>query len=124
MRKGWKIMKFEFGILKSEKIYDNHGCPWLTEYKINFKVDGINFIAMWADTYRNIELFHKDHKDTLITDEIYRNSGAGDIDSIHQVIQTAFSENDLVKKAFHKLKGDELDILKENLYESLLTNCE
>ena len=114
-------MKFEFGILKSEKIYDNHGCLWRTEYKINFNVDGINFIAMWADTYRNIELFNEDN---LITDEIYRNSGAGDIDSIHQVIQTAFTENELVKKAFHKLKGDELDILKENLYESLLTNCE
>ena len=114
-------MSFKFTTPKGEKVYDNHGCAWRTDYEINFKVDNIDFTARYADTFRNIDLLHENE---LITDKIYRNGSVYDMDSIYQVIQEAFNEDEIVKEAFYKLKGNTLEGLKENFCKNLLNECD
>ena len=113
-------MNFEFKLPKEEKVYDNHGCPCRTDYEINFKVDNIDFTAKYADTFRNIDLLHENE---LITDKIYRGS-VYNIEQLYQVIQDAFKEDEIVKEAFHKLKGNTLEELKENFCKNLLNECD
>ena len=96
-------MDFVFRPPNSETVCDNHGCPCLTEFEMNFTVDGVDFRAVYADTYRNIELYSEGK---LITSKIYRNSGVGDLKSIHEVIQAAFEQLESLKKEFHRRKGD------------------
>ena len=112
-------MKFEFEKPKSEIIRDNHGCAWLTEYKMKFTVDGIEFTAEYADTYKNITLLHNCKQ---ITHKIMRIDSVYELGKIKDVIKKAFSENKVVNKAFHELKGDTLDVLKEHLCKDLLSN--
>lgn len=113
-------MNFKFTIPKEEKICDDHGCAWRTDYEMNFKVDDIDFTARYADTFRNIDLLHEKK---LITDKIYRNGGVYDMDRLYQVIQEAFHSDEIVKEAFYKLKGNTLEVLKENLCKNLLNEC-
>ena len=110
-------MDFVFQPPNSETVYDNHGCPCLTKCEMNFTVDGVDFRAVYADTYRNIELYSEGK---LITSKIYRNSGVGDLKSIHEVIQKAFEQYESLKKEFHRRKGGTLEGLKENLCKDLL----
>ena len=112
-------MKFEFEKPKSEVIRDNHGCAWLTEYKMKFTVDDIEFIAKYADTHREIDLYY-DSK--LISNDTRRIDSVYELGKIKDVIKKAFAENEVVNKAFHKLKGDTLDVLKEHLCKDLLSN--
>ena len=112
-------MKFEFEKPKSEVIRDNHGCAWLTEYKMKFTVDGIEFTAEYADTYKNITLLHNCKQ---ITHKIMRIDSVYELGKIKDVIKKSFAENEVVNKAFHELKGDTLDVLKEHLCRDLLSN--
>ena len=114
-------MKFEFEKHSVRPIYDDHGGggPYRTDYTMKFMVDGIEFTATYCDTVRNIILWH-DNKP--ITSDIKRIGIAGELGKVKDVIRKTFAENEVVNKAFHKLKGDAIDALKEHLCKDLLSN--
>ena len=108
-------MKFCFSDLKEEIVYDNHGCPAATDYRLDFTVDNIGFCVQ----YRNSP-YGYGHMDLLsgskYIGEIYNNNR-----DIKYFIEETFEDRrSIANEALHKLKGDVLDNLKENLTKNLI----
>ena len=117
-------MKFEFNSQReSTPEYDNHGINYCTRYRLPFKVDGIDFMATYCDLYndydRTIDLWHGNK---LIAKGIRRTGGVHELSKICVAIKNAFENNMIVNKAFHKIKGDTLDVMKDEMCKDLLTN--
>ena len=110
-------MKFEFGKTVAEKIYDNHGCPCLSKYKLNFSVDGVYFAAKYADTWRDIDIYFDNEIIKKIDPKQHHHCSP---EKIRAEIKNAFQTDETIKSFFHKIKGDSLDVLKEEMCEKLL----
>ena len=108
-------MNFKFEKVIPEKIYDNHSCPCLTEYRLNFTVDEVEGRAIFSNVWGGIDIY------------LYKGGWAKikcrhglDYSKVRSAIQNAFQENEEVKKMFHKAKGDELEVTKNELCQKLL----
>ena len=110
-------MTFEFGNVIPEKIYDNHGCPLGTVFSMKFSVNGKNFVAEFSDNWRGVVLYFEYEKIKTISpnNRLYA-------DTVKYALRNAFLNDEDVKKFFHKINGDEIEVVKNELCEKLLKN--
>lgn len=107
-------MEIHFAEPREETVYDNHGCPAATDYLLDFKVDNVSFRA----TYRNGPYgFVHFWSQSEYIGELY-NSGYGDIKSF--ICGALSDHHSVLYKAFHDIKGDALEELREKLTRDIL----
>ena len=114
-------MDFKFEEVIPQTICDNYGCPCLTEFTMNFSVDGTNWQARFSDVWQGIELYSVSRTIKHIKHIKHRNRfDWTDYSTVRSAIENAFLNDEDIKKVFHKVKGDEIEFAKNELCEKLL----
>lgn len=108
-------MIFKFDKPISEKIYDNHGCPWLTEYTLNFTVDNISWQAKFADTWSGVDIYFDYQCIASI-----KCSHKLNYEKIYQAIENEFNINEKIKQIILNSKRKILSNIKDKYYDKLM----
>ena len=114
-------MNINFGKWQEEVIYNDHGghYPCRTDYLTTFTIGGVRFYAaVFSDTNRNIYVYHNNHHVvTIYTDNKLTT------DKAEELIKAEFNKESYSKIYAKEKQRDQLNNLKESLYQKLLAEA-
>lgn len=108
-------MNIVFNCWQEEIIYDDHGCPCVTQFRTTFTIGGVQFSAEFYDlsravrVYHNIQLVVTVYHDTKLTTY-----------TAEELIKAELHNNSYFQKFARDKMFERLGNLNRSLYEKLL----